>query len=633
MATRRDFLKGTAAAAAGAVVAGCSGGGGGGVETPAQTAAGRPPNILLVLTDQMRLPPVGYAPGEGEADGVKEILGFADQLSPGNPFLPYFEGILRLRKNAIVCRRHYIASAACAPSRTTFLTGQYPSLHGVTQVDGLFKSADEIQFLDPAGVPTLGDWFRAAGFDTYYFGKWHVSEVEPPYSLEPWGFCCYETSGPEPHGSNPDNFGVYRDPGFADIVRDFLNGDAQTSQKPWFAVASLVNPHDIAAFPAPFFMPAQAGVTAPTGLLTQPQPIPPQGRISDPSDSGVTVPLNPNGFPQASFTTPMTASEDMSGKPECHLDSAWKVQLGLRSLFPQFFALTQPYPTQAPSPQAAEWVEKYGQFYVYLQHLMDLELRRIFEAFDASGLADNTIVVFTSDHGEHGMAHGQMVQKWHTAYEETVRVPFVVSSPLVNADPDVLREFEAPTSHIDLAPTLLGLAGISGAQLQNVQNAITGHQPRTLPGTDLTPFLVGASSGAPARPGVLYTTDDLITELPEGVANPVKQPQWDQFIQSVDNSIQLGAPLAPGVVRQPNHVRMLCTGDWKLVRYLDPSGVEADQWEMYHLAVDGREVVNLVDFRTGELRPQVATPELQAKLVELRAALAEQEATMLLTPA
>lgn len=99
------------------------------------------------------------------------------------------------------------------------------------------------------------------------------------------------------------------------------------------------------------------------------------------------------------------------------------------------------------------------------------------------------------------------------------------------------------------------------------------------------------------------------------------------------DAITLGAPLVPVVVRQPNHVRMLCTGDWKLVRYLDPSGANPDQWEMYHLPADGREVDNLVDFQTGELRPEVATAELQAKLVELRAGLAQQEATMLLTPA
>ena len=68
-------------------------------------------------------------------------------------------------------------SAACAPSRTSFLTGHYPSLHGVTQTDGLAKTAEsaDMFWLAPDTVPTLGDWFRAGGYRTFDKGKWHVS--------------------------------------------------------------------------------------------------------------------------------------------------------------------------------------------------------------------------------------------------------------------------------------------------------------------------------------------------------------------------------------------------------------------------------------------------------------------------
>ena len=72
-------------------------------------------------------------------------------------------------------------AAACAPSRASLLTGQYPSLHGVTQTDGLAKSADgdEMFWLAPDTVPTIGDWFRAGGYRTFYKGKWHVSHCAP----------------------------------------------------------------------------------------------------------------------------------------------------------------------------------------------------------------------------------------------------------------------------------------------------------------------------------------------------------------------------------------------------------------------------------------------------------------------
>ena len=59
-------------------------------------------------------------------------------------------------------------------------TGQYPDLHGVTQTDGIGKSYDDtrMRWLRPGEVPTLGNWFRAAGYDTHYDGKWHISHAD-----------------------------------------------------------------------------------------------------------------------------------------------------------------------------------------------------------------------------------------------------------------------------------------------------------------------------------------------------------------------------------------------------------------------------------------------------------------------
>jgi hypothetical protein len=71
-------------------------------------------------------------------------------------------------------------STACLLSRTTFFTGQYPSLHGGTNTDGMAKKANDpaMGWLDPNSVPTLGDWFRAGGYETHYRGKWHVSHAD-----------------------------------------------------------------------------------------------------------------------------------------------------------------------------------------------------------------------------------------------------------------------------------------------------------------------------------------------------------------------------------------------------------------------------------------------------------------------
>src|SRR6476469_1930903 len=122
------------------------------------------PNVLVILTDQQRYPP----PYESD-----ELAEYRREHLPG---------VERLRQNGVSFRHHYPMSAACAPSRASLLTGQYPSLHGVTQTPGIAKhdESDDMFWLAPDTVPTLGDWFRAGGYRTFYKGKWHVSHLNLP---------------------------------------------------------------------------------------------------------------------------------------------------------------------------------------------------------------------------------------------------------------------------------------------------------------------------------------------------------------------------------------------------------------------------------------------------------------------
>ena len=169
------------------------------------------PNVLLILTDQLRYPP----PYESD-----ELRDYRHEHCVGQE---------RLRQNGVSFARHYPMAAACAPSRASLLTGQYPSLHGVTQTDGISKSADnpeEMFWLAPDTVPTLGDWFRAGGYRTYFKGKWHASHAHldaedgegfllsidddgnpQPENIERYlaadlldDFGFSEWVGPEPHG-------------------------------------------------------------------------------------------------------------------------------------------------------------------------------------------------------------------------------------------------------------------------------------------------------------------------------------------------------------------------------------------------------------------------------------------------
>ena len=139
-----------------------------------------------------------------------------------------------------------------------------------------------MRWLRAGEVPTLGNWFRAAGYDTHYDGKWHISHadltdratggplatnddngvVDPAAvqryldadPLGPFGFSGWV--GPEPHGALLSNAGLRRDPLIASRVVAWLSdryarrraGDS-AALRPFLLVASFVNPHDIVLFP------------------------------------------------------------------------------------------------------------------------------------------------------------------------------------------------------------------------------------------------------------------------------------------------------------------------------------------------------------------------------------------------
>ena len=129
----------------------------------------------------------------------------------------------------------------------------------------------------------------------------------------------------------------------------------------------------------------------------------------------------------------------------------------------------------------------------------------------------------------------------------------------------------------------------------------------------------------------------MITELGHD-PDPDTQQEYDNFLDNVEEVRLQGLPLASGPVIQPNNVRALCTGDWKIIRYVDPNvepnAVKPDEWELYYLVTDPIEKTNIVDFRTGDVRDDVIVPgwttaELRAKNVQLKVELAEQESLLL----
>jgi len=123
-------------------------------------------------------------------------------------------------------------------------------------------------------------------------------------------------------------------------------------------------------------------------------------------------------------------------------------------------------------PERARVIRDRKRYAAMVENL-DANVGRMREFLGTMGLAENTVVVFLSDHGELGGAHGLEEKQW--PYEESVGIPFIVYDP---RHPERAGQvFEEPTCTEDLFPTLLGLVGLRS------RNA--------LPGTDLTPLIQG----------------------------------------------------------------------------------------------------------------------------------------------
>lgn len=574
------------------------------------------PNFLIIMVDELRYPTV-Y-----EDDAIKEWRA------------KYLKAENFLRNNGVEFNNHYIASTACAPGRTSIYTGQYPSLHGVTQTDGGGDTAfsPDIFWLDPNTVPTFGDYLRTAGYNTFWKGKWHAShsdisipgthdsfssyddttgipnsEKEEIYldanRLNEYGFD--EWVGPEPHGSNPHNSASSssigasgRDEAYSSQVINLLkkleHKDAAENGKsnPWAIVASFVNPHDITLF----------------GAYTRLLPT-----FNFEIDSSV-----PHISPAP------TAHENLDTKP--------KVQSSYKEVYPK---LMQPLRDS----------ETFRKLYYSLQLKVDQEIQKVLKAIKSSPFYENTIIIFTSDHGDMLGAHGGLFQKWYVAYEEAIHVPFIVHNPKLTPQK---KSINILTSHIDILPTILGLANIDSARaIKKIKKDHTEVHP--LVGRDLTPLILGEKFNKGNEPVYFMTDDD-----PSKTLNPA-----NSLISSFEP------------VTQPSHIETIIvklpTGEnhkletWKYSRYFDNTqfwtnpGTEditeeqkcsistteddscglcittiktspvSDEIEMYNLSNDPTESKNFAN-------PKFVTPESETVQVILKQILASESRKKRLYP-
>jgi len=473
----------------------------------------RKPNLLLIVTDQ-------------EREVMHWPAGWAEANLPARN---------RLLANGLQFTRAQCNTAACSASRATFFTGLYPAQHGVKNIIACDNPKDPVQRrlpILPSRLPNLATVMAAAGYHVVLKGKLHLtrpveynhemkrhywSDADVAHLAERYGFHGWnppDMSDPQSlsdlGGGAINNDGRFvdgsgtaaghirsRDELYRQSAVHFLN--TYDGDKPFCLIVALVNPHDVQEYPG-------RGVR---GLSVSPTFAKGGYRLED--------------FEDLPIDLPASVDDDLSTKPSVHAS------------FRQFLALG----TGHVRTRARQLT--YARFYAHLIQQVDRQILKVLDALDANGLTGDTLILRTSDHGELGMAHGRMRQKFYNVYRETLSVPLIISNPRLYPQPQSTDSF---ASLIDVLPTIATVAGTPEPQ----QYGFKGH--------DLTTILSDPKASVQV---VLHFTyeDDVF---------PVK-----------------GADC----------IRAIVEDDWKYAVYYDPFTASPTEYEMYDLKRDPLEMTNL----------------------------------------
>lgn len=376
---RRDFIKAAGIFAGGAFANQAALGKG---FRMGALAPDRKPNILFIMTDQQ------------SADVLSCRMGSAHLKTPAMD---------SLAAKGMIFRRSYTANPLCIPARTSLFTGQCPHATGIQTNDNKASLVGRFQ--------TFGSILRDAGYDTGYFGKWHL-----PYPANELYAHGFEFMGAV------KNDGI--DSQIPPLAGEFIR---QKREKPFLLVTSFVNPHNICEW--------ARGEELKNGAVGDPPPV-------------VHCP-------------PAVAnSATMKDEPD------------ILPLIRRSYQSAKMFPVGGFDEK--KWRE-YRWAYFRMIERVDSHIGKVLQSLRESGQAENTLVVFTSDHGDCQGAHG-----WNqktVLFEESVRVPLIISPP--GASMAATSNLLVNTG-LDLFPTLCDYAGAKA--------------PANLPGVSLKAAARGSSA-------------------------------------------------------------------------------------------------------------------------------------------
>nr|WKN34052.1 sulfatase-like hydrolase/transferase [Tunicatimonas sp. TK19036] len=339
----------------------------------------------------------------------------------GNPWLKT-PNLDKLAERGMRFEKAYVTNPVCSPSRFSLFTGLYPSSinmrHNASKIDP--KKVEEI-------IPgSMGYTFKNAGYETYYGGKVHLPLAGK--TAEKYGF---------------DNLiSLDERDDLAEKTEEFLAN--RTSASPFLTVVNFINPHDI----------CYAAI----------KDFPPQNRapatVPEPLYEAIKIPdsLTEEEF-FASYCPPLPDNfEPTRNEPEAIQD--------LRKL-------------HSFTMDAREnWTERDWRLHRWAYHRLtervDEQIGRVLDALQRSEVRDNTIVIFTSDHGE--MSGSHRLEHKTVFYEESSNVPLIVWFEGMKQRGEVDNQ-HLISNGLDLYPTLCELAGLE--------------VPSGLPGLSFAPLLHG----------------------------------------------------------------------------------------------------------------------------------------------
>lgn len=332
-----------------------------------------------------------------------------------------------------------VTNSICAPSRAVLLTGKYSHVNGVSDNRVAFNGAQ----------PTFPKMLKSAGYQTAMIGKWHLKS-------QPTGFDYWEILHDQGNYYNPDFItaaGTRRRDGYvtdliADLTLDWMKS-GRDPNKPFLLFSQHKAPH-------------RNWMPAPNKLwLYEDETIPEPDNLFDNYEHRAT----PAHVQEMEIDRHMRWHNDLK-VPEWAARSFVKNDGN-----PEFARMTQEQrrawdaaylPRNAKllqqNPQGRDLVrwkyQRYIKDYLRCVSSVDDNVGRVLTYLDEQGLAENTLVVYSSDQGFYLGEHGWFDKRW--IYEESLRTPLLMRMPGVIAPGSVNRDL---VSNLDLAETFMEAAG------------------------------------------------------------------------------------------------------------------------------------------------------------------------------